>query len=510
MNSLYTSSWAKNVAPNKDALWNHEFKEIVNEGTRGRAAHPAYAKLMGMQSVKNLKGTMTPRYFATKVLKQLEKEHPEEKIEDIIANITDEDITSMMNVAAQMSRKLQMKPEMTFSATKAEKTAPINQRFQKGEPIDIALITFNEYVKLVNPTDKYHDNHWDYNLETLNRTTKNLSDLKLFQRKKIGNLEILFYESREKINYGRWENNVYKSLTESEIKEANLPLYDIGIYAFHDNKEIGFVIDEWGATLVVVAKEYKGNGIGKLLTFYFRKKHPDRSSGGLTQGGYSNLKNVYREFVKEYLRNGIYSHLVKTGKITPSKVKEIIKSADLENYKPERITDLAKNYNINEITENLLFWRYNDDDFVIFDKKILESWKNNDETLKEHFIKAHVYFAYNTVYNSYELYESYGISEKFETILLNIALETLKYEEDCGVIIRVVNSLSKQTLDILNKFKKSDLYTLSKIKDVDYIEAKESENYEAFFKKSQLFFKKNDKFEELENYIIELAYKMGQ
>ena len=132
MNSLYTSSWAKNVAPNKDALWNHEFKEIVNEGTRGRAAHPAYAKLMGMQSVKNLKGTMTPRYFATKVLKQLEKEHPEEKIEDIIANITDEDITSMMNVAAQMSRKLQMKPELTFNATKAEKTAPINQRFQKG------------------------------------------------------------------------------------------------------------------------------------------------------------------------------------------------------------------------------------------------------------------------------------------------------------------------------------------------------------------------------------------
>ena len=74
MNSLFTSSWAKNVKPNAIALWNHEFKEIVNEGTRGRAAHPAYAKLMGMQSVKNLKGTMTPRYFATKVLKQLEKE----------------------------------------------------------------------------------------------------------------------------------------------------------------------------------------------------------------------------------------------------------------------------------------------------------------------------------------------------------------------------------------------------------------------------------------------------
>jgi len=132
MNSLFTSSWAKNVKPNATALWNEEFKELVNEGTRGRAAHPAYAKLMGMKSVQELKGTMTPRYFATKVLRQIEKDHPGEKIEDIIANITDEDITSMMNVAANMSRKLQMKPDIKFNAQKAEKSAPAKQRFEKG------------------------------------------------------------------------------------------------------------------------------------------------------------------------------------------------------------------------------------------------------------------------------------------------------------------------------------------------------------------------------------------
>ena len=165
MNSLFPSSWAKNVKPNAIALWNHQFKEIVNEGTRGRAAHPAYAKLMGMQSVKNLKGTMTPRYFATKVLKQLEKEHPEEKIEDIIANITDEDITSMMNVAAQMSRKLQMKPELTFNATKAEKSIPTSQRFEKGEgPVDtlqknISPETHFRYINDVGDNTVYSASH---------------------------------------------------------------------------------------------------------------------------------------------------------------------------------------------------------------------------------------------------------------------------------------------------------------------------------------------------------------
>jgi len=133
MNRLYTSSWAKNVKPNATALWNEEFKELVNEGTRGRAAHPAYAKLMGMKSVQELKGKFTPRYFVTKVLKQIEKDHPNEKIEDVIANITDDDITNMMNLAAQMSRKLETKPELKFGAEKAEKKAPVTQRFEKGK-----------------------------------------------------------------------------------------------------------------------------------------------------------------------------------------------------------------------------------------------------------------------------------------------------------------------------------------------------------------------------------------
>jgi len=133
MNSLFTSSWAKNVKPNANALWNEQFKELIKEGTRGREAHPAYKKLMGMKSVQELKGKFTPRYFVTKVLRQIEKEHPNEKIEDVIASITDEDITNMMNLAAQMSRKLETKPELKFGAEKADKKAPITQRFEKGK-----------------------------------------------------------------------------------------------------------------------------------------------------------------------------------------------------------------------------------------------------------------------------------------------------------------------------------------------------------------------------------------
>jgi len=132
MNSLFSSSWVKNVKPDTETAWNHEFKEIVNEGTRGRAAAPHYAKLMGMQSVKDLKGTMTPRYFATKVLRQLQKEHPGEKIEDIIATVTDDDIQKLMNVAAASIKNLQNRPDIKFSTGVATAKPSAEERFVRG------------------------------------------------------------------------------------------------------------------------------------------------------------------------------------------------------------------------------------------------------------------------------------------------------------------------------------------------------------------------------------------
>ena len=125
MNSLFTSSWVKNVKPNSEALWNQEFMEIVSEGKRGKDSDPRYGRLMGMKSVKDLKGTMTPRYFVTKILRYLEKENPDKKIEDI----SDNEIVDAMHIVAQMSRKLQMKPEVKFGSEKASAEAP---KLKKG------------------------------------------------------------------------------------------------------------------------------------------------------------------------------------------------------------------------------------------------------------------------------------------------------------------------------------------------------------------------------------------
>ena len=103
MNSLYTCSWGKNVAPLYNEDWAASVFDIITEakGKRGKEAAPGYARLMSLKDIKNLAGTMTPRYFATKVLKQLSQDHPEVDNKDI----TEDDLLSAMNLVAQLSRK---------------------------------------------------------------------------------------------------------------------------------------------------------------------------------------------------------------------------------------------------------------------------------------------------------------------------------------------------------------------------------------------------------------------
>lgn len=97
-------------------------KQIITEDTsqyieeaRGKKiADPLRAKLMGMEDIRALKGTMTPRYFATKVIRYLQKENPELDI----SNLSDEDIQQAINVVAQVSKPLAQKPEVKITTRK--------------------------------------------------------------------------------------------------------------------------------------------------------------------------------------------------------------------------------------------------------------------------------------------------------------------------------------------------------------------------------------------------------
>ena len=85
-------------------------REILNENTeqyieeaRGKKiADPMRAKLMGMEDIRGLKGTMTPRYFATKVMRYLQRNHPDTDLEQL----SDEDLQKAINIVSMTSKPL--------------------------------------------------------------------------------------------------------------------------------------------------------------------------------------------------------------------------------------------------------------------------------------------------------------------------------------------------------------------------------------------------------------------
>ena len=105
---LNNSSWIhKNISSPKK-------QQTLNEARGKKIADPLRAKLMGMEDIRALKGTMTPRYFATKVIRYLQKNNPELDI----SSLSDDDIQQAINVIAQVSKPLVQKPEVKITTRK--------------------------------------------------------------------------------------------------------------------------------------------------------------------------------------------------------------------------------------------------------------------------------------------------------------------------------------------------------------------------------------------------------
>lgn len=82
--------------------------------------------------------------------------------------------------------------------------------------------------------------------------------------------------------------------------------------------------DEWGATLTVVAREYRGKGLGGIILKVWYKWNPSFKSGGFTPQGERAALQVWEDRVREFIERGWYSALVKRGDITKEGVQKIL------------------------------------------------------------------------------------------------------------------------------------------------------------------------------------------
>ena len=146
---------------------------------------------------------MTPRYFATKVLKQLSQDHPEVDIKDI----TEDDLLSAMNLVAQLSRKLQMRGDITLSTDKGDASASPSQ-VQKGDtPFDTlnlnidpeAMLTFDKETPAGYSTYIVNKNGLKYNV-TLKVADGQPVKLKDLDKDNVASLQVTNPKQKETVS----------------------------------------------------------------------------------------------------------------------------------------------------------------------------------------------------------------------------------------------------------------------------------------------------------------------
>ena len=101
----------KIIVENTSSYMSDQDFDIVEEARGKKIVDPLRAKLMGMEDIRDLKGTMTPRYFATKVIRYLQKENPELDLE----KLTDDDIQNAINIMANVSKPLASRPDVKIT-----------------------------------------------------------------------------------------------------------------------------------------------------------------------------------------------------------------------------------------------------------------------------------------------------------------------------------------------------------------------------------------------------------
>lgn len=137
--------------------------------------------------------------------------------------------------------------------------------------------------------------------------------------------------------------------------------------------------DEWGATLVRVASEYKGHGMGEILAETWSIYNPKYLSGGFTPQGRQMRRNMWARHVREFLSQGGYRKLLSQNQITLTRIQEILAGlpdakAWNKDHSPKLIPNLPQ-FPVPEARKAGEMRVYLDNDgttFVYYDSRFLE------------------------------------------------------------------------------------------------------------------------------------------
>jgi hypothetical protein len=180
-----------------------------------------------------------------------------------------------------------------------------------------------------------------------------------------------------KAKYNNLLQNMVISGNKIQIRTGQSPIredYGDSIVAMNEEGLIvGMASDEWGATLISVAQEYRGMGIGTVLSRLWKEINPSYRSGGFSYGGLSTFKRVWAMKVRDHLSNGTFSDALSKGILSKEVLKKIIEDYRyLDIDKGETIKDLGKREVEREAEKEYLFIYPNNSGFILFSNKFFE------------------------------------------------------------------------------------------------------------------------------------------
>jgi len=134
---------------------------------------------------------------------------------------------------------------------------------------------------------------------------------------------------------------------------------------------LGMASNEWGATLIRVAKEYRGSGLGKLLGKYWYQINPKYLSGGFTAAGERNAMRIWADRVLQLSAGGYYSTAVRDGVITPDKAKKILAVAKEYAANPSKEVETTTRGKLLVYTDDVSIILYDEQYFKTQDDKFV-------------------------------------------------------------------------------------------------------------------------------------------
>lgn len=112
-----------------------------------------------------------------------------------------------------------------------------------------------------------------------------------------------------------------------EVRAAAKPRpdkLDTVVFLDRDGRIVAQGNSEWGATLLQVAQEYRGRGMGRLLAKFWYDLNPSSKSGGFTAAGQRNALAAREDRVRDFQARGWYTELVREGRLTAARVRSLL------------------------------------------------------------------------------------------------------------------------------------------------------------------------------------------